>query len=194
MRSHKALFYPGGFVLSVTSSISAPALFIYQMTLFTLMRLNQLDQVPTPTERPRPASEEAIGRAPQGYAPWLMRRLTKVTEDAEKGDRTPPWLTPELIAEGVSLTWTSSENSRTIRGNKNISCCPGAIIAGIPHPYDVGPGSGNSPAYRSICVSITNPAVYHKVLHSGPDSNRKFGLHVFPKSVLQQLATAEGGT
>ncbi len=37
MRSHKALFYPGGLVLSVTSSISAPALFIFQNTLFTLM-------------------------------------------------------------------------------------------------------------------------------------------------------------
>jgi hypothetical protein len=69
LRSHKALFYPGGLILSVTSSISAPALFIFQMTLFTLMCLDQINQVPTPTERPRPASEEAIGRAPWGYAP-----------------------------------------------------------------------------------------------------------------------------
>jgi len=29
LRSHKALFYPSGFVLSVASSISAPALFIF---------------------------------------------------------------------------------------------------------------------------------------------------------------------
>ena len=29
MLSHKALFFPGGLVLSVTSSISAPALFIF---------------------------------------------------------------------------------------------------------------------------------------------------------------------
>ena len=29
MRSHKALFYPGDLVLGVTSSISAPALFIF---------------------------------------------------------------------------------------------------------------------------------------------------------------------
>ncbi len=36
--------------------------------------------------------------------------------------------------------------------------------------------------------------MYHKVLHSGSDSNREFGLHVFPKSVLQQLATTEGVT
>jgi len=59
LRSHKALFYPGGLVLSVASSISAPVLFIFQMTLLTLMCLEQLDHVPTPTERPRPASEDA---------------------------------------------------------------------------------------------------------------------------------------
>ena len=64
LRSHKSLFYPGSFVLSVTSSISAPALFIFQMTRFTLMCLEQLNQVPTPTERLRPASEDAVGRAP----------------------------------------------------------------------------------------------------------------------------------
>jgi hypothetical protein len=125
MRSHKALFYPGGFVLSVTSSISAPALFIFQMTLFTLMCLEQLNQVPTPTERPRPASEEAIGRAPQGYTPWLLRLLTKVTEDAAKGERPLPWLTPKLIAKGAGLTWTSSGNSRTVRGKKKHLLLPG---------------------------------------------------------------------
>ena len=194
LRSLKALFYPGGLVLSAASLISAPALFIFHMTLFTLMCLEQLDQVPTPTERPRPASEDATGRAPQGYAPWLPRLLTKVTEDVAKGERPLTWLTPVLIEEGANLTWTSSGNNRTIRGNKNISCCPGAIIAGIPHPYVVGPGSGNSPTCRSILVSIANPAAYHKVLHSGSDSNREFGLHVFPKSVLQQLATTEGVT
>jgi hypothetical protein len=169
LRSHKALFYPGGLVLSVASSILAPALFIFHMTLFTLMCLEQLDQVPTPTERPKPTSEEAIGRAPQGYAPWLPRLLTKVTEVVAKDERPLPWLTPELIEEGASLTWTSSRNSKTIRGNKTISCCPGAIIAGTPHPYVVGPGSGNSPTCRSILVSIANPAAYHKILHSGSD-------------------------
>ncbi len=66
----------------------------------------------------------------------------------------------------------------------HISFCPGAIIAGIPHPYVVGPGTGNFPTCRSILVSIANSAVYHKVLHSGSDSNTEFGLHVFPKSVL----------
>jgi hypothetical protein len=90
LRSHKALFFPGGLVLSVTSSISASAVFIFQITLLTLLCMEQLDQVPTPTERPRPALEEATGRAPQGYAPWLLRILTKVAEDAAKGARPLP--------------------------------------------------------------------------------------------------------
>ncbi len=68
LRSHKALFFTGGLVLSVTSSISAPAVFIFQMTLLTLLCLKQLDQVPTPTERPRSATAEKIERAPHGYA------------------------------------------------------------------------------------------------------------------------------
>jgi len=83
--SHKALFFSGGLVLIVTSSISAPALFIFEMPLFTLLCLEQLDQVPTPTERPRPSSEDATERAPQGFVPWLLRLLAKVTEDATKG-------------------------------------------------------------------------------------------------------------
>ncbi len=85
LRSQKALFFSGGLVLSVTSSISAPAVFIFQMTLLTLLCLEQLDQVPTPTERPRPATEEESARPPQGYAPWLPRLLTKVEEDAAAG-------------------------------------------------------------------------------------------------------------
>jgi hypothetical protein len=164
------------------------------MTLLTLLCIEQLDQVPTPTERPRPATEEEPERAPQGYAPWLLRLLTKVDEDAEEGTRPLRWLTPALIDEGASLSWTSSGNLRTIRGNKTISFCPGAIIDGTPQPFVVGPGTGNSPTCRSILVSIANPTVYHKVLHSGSDSNREYGLHVFPKSVLQQLATAVGVT
>jgi hypothetical protein len=36
--------------------------------------------------------------------------------------------------------------------------------------------------------------LYQKVLHSGSDSNKEFGFHVFPKSVLQQPAAAEGVT
>jgi hypothetical protein len=100
LRSHKSLFFPGGLIISVTSSISAPVVFIFQMTLFTLLCLEQLDQVPTPTERPRLASVEALGRPPQGYAPWLQRLLTRVEEDPAGGMRPQPWLTPALIAAG----------------------------------------------------------------------------------------------
>ncbi len=145
LRSHKALFFPGGLVLSVTSSISAPAVFIFQMTLLTLLCLEQLDQVLTPTERPRPASEEATGRAPQGYTPWLLHLLTKVAWDAAEGAQSLPWITPALIAEGASLSWASSGNTRTIRGNKSISFCPGAIITSIPHPYVSAPVRATPP-------------------------------------------------
>jgi len=154
------------------------------MTLFTLLCLEQLDQEPTPTERPRPTSEEATGRAPKGYAPGLLRLLTKVAEDAAEGARPFYWITLALIAEGASLSWASSGNPRTIRSNENISFCPDAIILGIPNPYVVGLGTGNFPTCRSILVSTANPTVYYKVLHSGSDSNREFGMHVFPKSVL----------
>jgi hypothetical protein len=34
--------------------------------------------------------------------------------------------------------------------------------------------------------------VYYSALHSGLDSNKEFGLHTFPESVLQQLGTAPG--
>ena len=108
--------------------------------------------------------------------------------------RPLPWLTPALIAEDATLSWSSSGNLRTIRGSTKLSFCPGAIINGIPHPYIIAPGAGNSHTCRAILVSIANPTTYHKALHSGSDSNREFGLHVFPKSVLQQLATAEGVT
>ncbi len=154
------------------------------MTLLTLLCLEQLDQVPALTERLRHASEEATGSAPQGYTPWLHRLLTRVAEDPAEGARPLPWLTPALIADRASLSWSSSWSQRTIRGNTDISFCPGAIINGIPHLYVVAPGAGNSPTCRAILVSIASPTMYHKVLLSGSDSNREFGLHVFPKSVL----------
>jgi hypothetical protein len=48
----------------------------------------------------------------------------------------------------------------------------------------------NSPFCRFIILSIANPRVYHNALHTGSASNKKFGPHTFPKSVLHQLATA----
>ena len=45
---------------------------------------------------------------------------------------------------------------------------------------------------RNLLLSIAKPRVYHNALHSGSDSSKEFGLHTFPKSVLQQLAAALG--
>ena len=62
---------------------------------------------------------------------------------------------------------------------------PGAINDGVPSPYVVGTGAINSPVCQSIIISIANPRVSHSALHSGSDSNREFGLHIFPKSILR---------
>ena len=45
---------------------------------------------------------------------------------------------------------------------------------------------------HNLLFSIANPRVYHSVLHSRSDSSKEYGLHTFPKSVLQQLAAAPG--
>jgi hypothetical protein len=46
-------------------------------------------------------------------------------------------------------------------------------------------GSMNSPFCHSVILfSITNPRVYHSALHTGSDSIKDFGLHIFPKSFL----------
>ncbi len=34
--------------------------------------------------------------------------------------------------------------------------------------------------------------MFHSALHSGSDSNKEYGLHIFPKSVLRQLEMAPG--
>ncbi len=50
LRSHNALFYTGGLLLTVTSSLAAPPVFIFQMAMLTLICLKHADQVPTPIE------------------------------------------------------------------------------------------------------------------------------------------------
>ena len=98
LRSHSAIFYTGGLVLSVTSSIPTSPAFIFQTTLFTLLCLEHNDQVPTPTEKPRKASEVTAGLNPQGYAPWLHYLLARVTGDIAEGARPLPLLRPALVA------------------------------------------------------------------------------------------------
>ena len=54
-------------------------------------------------------------------------------------------------------------------------------------------GSGAKQSHcNNLLLSIANPRVYHNVLHTGSDSSKEFGLHTFPRSVLQQLAAAPG--
>ncbi len=69
LRIHKAMFYNGGLLLSVTSSDAASPVFILQLALLTLLCLEQADQVPTPTERPRQVSDVIADVTPQGHAP-----------------------------------------------------------------------------------------------------------------------------
>jgi hypothetical protein len=97
LRIHKALFYNGDLLLTVTSFVAAPPAFIFHMTLLTLLCLEQADQVPTPTERPRQISDDIADVTPQGHAPWLRRLLSSVKEDPNEGACPLPWLTPFLI-------------------------------------------------------------------------------------------------
>ena len=112
LKSHKKLFYQGGLLLTVASSISAPPAYIFQMALLTLLSLTQTDEVPTPTERPRSVSDFAANVAPMGHAPWLKRVLASFKEDSTEGARPPPWITPSLVEGDTTLTWTSSGNTR----------------------------------------------------------------------------------
>ena len=190
--SHNAMFYNGGLILSVTSSVAAPPGFIFQMVLrLTLLCLEQTDHVPTPTERPCHIFDVVADVTPQGHAPWLRRLLSSAKECPNEEARPLPWLTPSLILKGSALAWLSAGNTRTLRPKKNLSFCPGAIINGEPQSFVVGSG-----AKQSYCVnlllSIANPRVYHNVLHSGSDSTKEFGPHTFPKSVLQQMDVAPG--
>jgi len=52
LRSHKALFYQGGLVLIVSSSIPLTPTTLFQLALLTLLYLDQEDSVPTPTDHP----------------------------------------------------------------------------------------------------------------------------------------------
>jgi hypothetical protein len=188
--SHKALFYEGGLLLTVTSFIAVPPAFIFQIALLTLLCLEQADQIPTPTQRPRQVLGVITDIAPQGHAPWLRRLLSALKEDSLEGGRPLPWLTPSLLPEGNGLTWTSTGNVKTLRPNRNFSFSPGAIIDGEPQPFVVGAEALHTHLCQNLLLFITNPRVYQSALRSGSDSHKKFGLHTSSKSVLQQLATA----
>jgi hypothetical protein len=64
LRSHKALFYQGGILMTVTSSIAASPAFIFHVTLLTLLCLEHADHVPTPSKRPRQVFDVKADIAP----------------------------------------------------------------------------------------------------------------------------------
>ncbi len=86
----------------------------------------------------------------------------------------------------------SAGNVRALRPNRHLSFCPGAIVDGKPQPFVIGAGTIPTHLCQNLLLSIANPRVYHTVLHSRSDSHQEFCLRTFPKSVLQQLATAQG--
>ena len=190
LRSHKNHFYQGGLVLTVTSSIQLTPPALFQMALLTMLSLHQGDGVPTPTERPREGSDVIAGRPPQGYAPWLQSLLAHSPDDREDGLRPLPWLTPSLTHEGGSIIWNSTGNFRSVGHNTSLSFCPGAVLQGAPQPYLVGAGEGASPLCSTLIMSIACPRVFHSALHTGSNSLRDFGLHTFPKRVLESLEAA----
>jgi hypothetical protein len=161
LRSHKALFYLGGLVLSDTSSIPLPPPALFQLALLTLLILHQGDAVTTPTKRPRPGSDVIAGVSAQGRAPWLSWLLSHTPIDQADGHRPLPWLTPSLTREAGTLTWTSSGNERSVHHNTSLSFCHRAILNGKPQPYVVGAGEVTIPSllipYHVHCVSSSVP-------------------------------------
>jgi len=71
--------------MSVTSSVAASPVFIFHMARLTLLCLEEVDQLPTPTERPRQVSDGIADVTPQGHAPWLSRLLSFAKEDPNEG-------------------------------------------------------------------------------------------------------------
>jgi hypothetical protein len=88
-----------------------------------------------------------------------------------EGARPLPLLSPSLVPEGHTITWTSVGNVRTLRPNKNLSFRPGAIIDGVPQPFEVGAGAIHINFAQNLLLSIVNQRVYHIAIHSGSDSN-----------------------
>ena len=131
---------------------------------------------------------------PQGHAPWFSTLIAHSPFDPADGHRPLPWLTPSLTVEGGIIAWTSTGNKRSIGHNTSLSFCPGAVLNGTPQPYVVGAGEVTSPLCSSLTMSLACPRVFHSALHTGSSYQRDFGLHTFPKSVLEQLEAAPTAT
>jgi len=131
------------------------------------------------------------GIAPQGHAPWLSMMLHHTPIDPADGHHPLPWLTPSLTHTEGTISWTALGNVRLKRHNITPSFCQGANINGTPQPYVIGAGDVAYPLCSSLTLSIACPRVVHIALHTGSNSAKDFGLHTFPKYVLQQLETAQ---
>ncbi len=106
------------------------------MALITMQCLDKDDVFPTLTER----SEMVADVTPQGHAPWLRRLLLQSTEDDAEGALPLPWLPPTLTHEDITVPWFSSGSQRSIRHNRTLSFCPGAILDGKPQPFVASSG------------------------------------------------------
>ena len=76
--------------------------------------------------------------------------------------------------------------------NKTLSFCPGAILDGKRQPVVEGAGEVISPLCTSTLLCIANPRVFYTAMHKESDSTKEFGLHTFPKPILQQLEATHG--
>ena len=74
-----------------------------------------------------------------------------------------------------------------MKANRTLAFCRGSVLNGQVKPYLVGDMTPNSPLCRSILVSIANPGVFHSALHTGSSTEKKNGLHTYPRSFLRQL-------
>jgi hypothetical protein len=184
LSNHTAIFYQGGLVLNVVSSIPLPPVALFQMALLTLLCLDQRDMVPTSTKRPILISYVIAEVTPQDHAPWLRLLLLHSADYSADGFMSLPWLAPSFTSVEDTVSWSSSVDVHAIRHNKTLSFCPGAIIAGTPQLFVVSAGDITSPLCTSLLLSITNPRVFHTAIHTGSSSNKDFGLHTFPKSVF----------
>ena len=169
-----------------------PPAYICQAALLALLTLEQSEKVPTPTERPRQASDAIAGIPPQGHAPWLAPLVAalerRVPGDSYETARSLPWLTPSLTERVDVITYKSANNTLTVQTNRSLSFCPGSVLDGVVQPYMVGAMAPNSGLTKMITISITNPRVFHLALHTGSDTGKEYGLHTFPRSILRQLA------
>ena len=60
-----------------------------------------------------------------------------------------------------------------------------------PQRYVVGAGEVATPLCSLLTLVVACPKAFHNALHTGSNSSRDFGLHTFPKSILQQFVTSK---